>query len=378
MKKKYLNYVFIGGLLLSVGFVSCTKGSSSTQNGNGNGNNTIGNISTVAGGDSTTDKGDGGAATAAGLAEVYSICIDATGNLYISEGLHHRVRKVSTNGIISTYAGTGTSGFSGDGGPATSALLDNPEYMCTDASGKLYISDSWNNRIRTVSTNGIINTVAGSSNIIATKFGDGGQATSAILSWNKGICFDTSNNFYIADYNHNLIRKVSPNGIISSIAGGGSGNSYFSGDGGLATAAKMWGPEGICRDASGNLYVCDYMNKRVRKVSAKGIITTIVGNGSSSFSGDGGQATLAGIDPMAICIDASGNLYIADWGNNRVRKVDTNGIITTVAGGGSSNNIGDGYPATSATVLFPSDVCTDASGNLYIASDHRVRKVTFK
>jgi sugar lactone lactonase YvrE len=336
--------------------------------------NTGGIISTVAGIGFPGFSGDGGAATVAALSYPNNVAVCASGDLYIADTENRRVRKVNTSGIISTVAGNGSPGFSGDGGLATSAGLNYPGDVAVDASGNLYIADIGNQRIRKVSPGGIISTVAGNGSRGFS--GDGGVATSASLNNPIGIAVDASGNIYIVDNGNYRIRKVSTSGIISTVAGTGSGG--FSGDGGPATAATLYNPYGVAVDGSGNLYIADYQNQRIRKVNTSGIISTVAGNGSFGFSGDGGAATAASLNaPYGVAVDASGNLYIADYGNHRIRKVNTSGIISTVAGTGSQGFSGDGGAATSAKLNYPSDVAVDGSGNLYIAdaSNQRIRRV---
>ena len=349
-------------------------------------------IITVAGGAGTgtvSFSGDGGPATAAALEFPAGVAVDASGNIYIADTFNNRIRKVSVGGIITTVAGNGNQGFSGDGGPATSASLSKPIGVAVDVSGNLYISDQYNNRIRRVSTSGIITTVAGSGNVgvvnstVTGGFGgDGGPATSALLNFPWGVAVDASGNLFIADGGGNdRVRKVSANGIITTVAG--NGTYGFSGDGGPATSALLAAPWGVAVDASGNLYISDAANNDLRKVSSDGIITTIAGNQTAGFSGDGGPATAAELsNPFGIAADASGNIYIADEMNDRIRKVSPDGIITTFAGTGgacfpcSASALGDGGPATSALVEAQG-VAVDGSGNVFIAdgTHNRTREV---
>ena len=325
-----------------------------------NGTNLPNNIITTVAGKSTSGfSGDGGAATNASLNHASGVAFDASGNLYIADEANYRIRKVTTNGIITTVAGNGISGYSGDGGAATNASLCNPPRMAFDSSRNLYIDDQCNNRIRKVDANGTITTVVG--NGTAAYAGDGGLAFNASLSNPDGIAFDAFGNLFIADtYNHR-IRKVDANGIITTVAA--IGESF-----------------GVAFDASGNLYFSDYVSGLIRKVNTNGIITTVAGNGISGYSGDGGAATNASLDyPQGFAFDAVGNLYIADTINYRIRKVDINGIITTVAGNGISGYSGDGGAANNAGVGYPISVAFDVSGNLYIADygDSRIREVHF-
>jgi trimeric autotransporter adhesin len=324
-------------------------------------------ISTVAGNGVQGFGGDGGPATSAQLSSPLGVAVDSTGSLYIVDSVNNRIRKVS-GGVITTVAGNGTPGFSGDGGPATSAELRYPSDVAVDSTGNLYITDTNNFRIRKVSK-GVITTVAGNGSPGFS--GDGGPATSAELAASLGIAVDSVGNLYIADSNNSRVRKVA-NGTITTVAGNGlplPGSLGSSGDGGPATSAEVT-PFDVAVDSAGNLYISDANNNRIRKVS-NGVITTIAGNGTSGFSGDGGPATSAELNnPRGLALDSVGNLYIADISNNRMRKV-SNGVITTIAGNGTSGFSGDGGPATSAE-MTPYFVAGDLAGNLYFSdlSDH--------
>jgi sugar lactone lactonase YvrE len=336
-------------------------------------------ITTVAGNGTYGYSGDGGPATKAELNYPQGVAVDASGNLFIADSHNGRIREVGTNGIITTVAGKGgTGGFSGDGGPASNAELDLPTGVAVDASGNLFIADSWNSRIRKVGTNGIITTVAGKGGTGGFS-GDGGPATNAELDVPTGVAVDASGNLFIADCWNSRIRKVGTNGIITTVAG--NGTYGFSGDGGPATKAGLNYSQGVAVDASGNLFIADNNNHRIREVGTNGIITTVAGKGGTGgFSGDGGPATGAELQyPTGVAVDASGNLFIADCFNCRIREVGTNGIITTVAGNGNYGFSGDGGPPTKAQ-LYPSDVAVDASGNLFIADcwNSRIREVGFE
>lgn len=439
-------------------------------------------VTTVAGGGSAI-PGDGGPATNAFLFAPNGVAVDAAGNLYIADSGNNRVRMVSASGTITTLAGTGTAGFSGDNGLALNAQLNSPEYVAVDGAGILYISDTGNNRIRRVSPTGTITTLAGnggagfsgnngpavnaalngpegvavdsagnvfildsnnlrvrkvsSTGVITTvagtgvngNSGDGGLAISAQLSESYGLAIDSFGNLFIASYNSQSIREVSAGGTISTVAGPGafllsnnqaatstqiaptgvavdsSGNFYIAdnsrvykvspqgiittiagtgaccgpGQSNVAAANDNISPQRVSVDLSGNLYITDFYAV-VHKVSPNGLITTIAGNGTPGYSGDGAAATSAKLatSPGGMAIDGGGNLYLADTGNNRIRKISAGGTITTVAGSGVAGFAGDGGSPTVAQLNQPQGVALDAQGNLYIAdtNNHRIRKVT--
>jgi hypothetical protein len=331
-------------------------------------------ITTVVGNGIASHTGDGGQATAAGINSPRAVVFDIAGNLYIADYGNNQIRKVNTLGIITTIAGNGIAGFSGDGGQATAASLNGPKGVKLDILGNIYVSDTYNMRIRKINTLGIIMTIAG--NGVAGFSGDGGQATAAKLNYPERVILDAANNIYIADYYNNRVRKINTAGIITTIAGNGSAG--FSGDGGQATAAGLNQLTEVALDATGNLYIVDFLNNRIRKINTSGIITTIAGNGVAGFSGDGGQATAAKLNnPYGISFDCGGNLYIAEYGNNRIRRIDLTGIITTIAGTGTASYSGDGGQATAASLNGVTGLAFNLSGNLFIAdyNNSRIRKV---
>jgi streptogramin lyase len=348
----------------------CTKKESSNTNTSITGLT----ITTVAGG----GTGDNGVlATAASLRLPYSIFVDASGNIYFTEcSVSNRVRKINTNGIIITVAGDGIAGnlgFAGDGGLAINAQLYFPFGVIGDLSGNIYFTDANNHRIRKVDNNGIITTIAG---------GGGGSTANAPISAigvslnsPAGITMDATGNLYFADYSFDMIFKINTQGILSLVAG--SGNPNYRGDGGLASATGM-NPMGLKLDASGNIYFADKSNNRIRKIDKTGIITTVAGNGTQGFSGDGGSATSAQLNqPVDIAIGDSGIIYISDWWNNRIRKVDPNGVISTFAGNGTSGFGGDGGSPINAVLQNPQGLFIDSKGALYIgdAGNGRIRKI---
>ncbi|NDC40531.1 MAG: hypothetical protein EBZ77_03125, partial [Chitinophagia bacterium] len=330
-------------------------------------------INTIAGWFSAGYAGDSGAATAASLNRPYGIVQDAAGNIYFSEEGNNIIRKVDASGTISTFAGTGSYGFSGDGGPASAATFNYPYGLARDAAGNLYIADNVNNKIRKITAGGIISTFAGTGT--SGSSGDGGAATAATLNRPKGVATDASGNVYILDQS-NKVRKVNTSGIISTFAG--NGTAGFAGDGGAATAARLNGPAGIAFDAAGNAYIADLSNNRIRKVTPAGNISTIAGNSGAGFGGDGGPATAAQLNgPTAVATDRSDNLYIADAGNYRIRVIDRFGNISTQAGTGTSGFSGDGGVASSAQMTTPYGLTTDTLGTIYFTdyTNHRVRKI---
>ena len=340
-------------------------------------------MSTIAGNGTAGFSGDDKPAIASGLNQPKGIAFDATGNMYIADMTNHRVRRVTPDGTISTVAGTGTAGYNGDGGLATGAQLNQPGAIAFDASGNMYIADSQNRRVRKVSTSGIISTVAGTG--VEGYSGDGGAATSAMLHRAVDLAIDASGNVFFADSVDNRVRKISTSGIITTVAG--TGAAGIAGDSGLATSALLNIPSGVAFDTAGNLYIADARNMRIRKITAStGIITTVAGNGTGagtdtgSFSGDNGVATSAGLNtPEGVAVNAAGDIYIADFENYRIRKVaaGTN-VITTVAGTGVDGFSGDGGLAVLATMNLPWSVELDATGNVYVGDlmNNRVRKFT--
>ena len=320
-------------------------------------------------------------ATAAKLGSPTSLVFDSDGNLYVSEctgtfGAKNHILKIDPVGMLTIFAGQGPADFSGDGGAALSAFLYCPWGLAFAPDGSLYMADHGANRVRRIDVDGIITTVVGSGpiGIDAGSFsGDGGPATQATLQEPTEIAFDVEGNLYISDRDNDRIRKVDTNGIITTVAG--NGESGLSADGGQATAGPIDDPAGLAFDSEGRLFFSDSNNFRIRRIDKNGILTTVAGNGDSKFSGDGGQATAAGIVPGNLAFDSEGNLYIVD--GNRIRMIDKNGIITTVAGNATTGSLDDGGPAIDATLFSPIALAFDAEGNLYITEDatSRVRKI---
>lgn len=397
-------------------------------------------VTTVAGTGTLGFSGDGGPATAAKLSGASGIAVDRLGNLFLAESVNHRVRRVDgVTGVITTVAGSATPGFFGvnldfvgEGGPATAAVLGKPTGVAVDAAGNLTITDSASNRIVAVDgRTGLLRTVAGTGG--QSFGGEGGPVGQAAFSQPAAEVFDAAGNAYLADAGNNVVRRVDAlTGVVTTVAG--TGTAGFSGDGGLATAARLKGVNGVAVDAAGNLFLSDAGNSRVRRVDVAtgvittfagngasgaltlngdggpataagvgtpvavaldpagnlliasffsirrvdartGIITTIAGNGDSRFAGDGVPATATGITASALAVDPAGNVYFADAGNLRVRRIDATGLVTTVAGSGRYGFAGDGGPATAAQFVAPAGLALDRDGNLFILDNFRVREV---
>jgi hypothetical protein len=326
------------------------------------------NIFTVAG---TTGalSGDGGPATAATLFGPSGVAATADGGFLIADRLNHRIRRVSPAGTITTVAGT-TSGLSGDGGPASAAQLSPPLAVAATADGGFLIAESNNNRIRRVSPAGTITTVAGTTSGLS---GDGGPATAAQLDGPSGVAATADGGFLIADRGNQRIRQVSPAGIITTVAGTTAG---LAGDGGPATAAQLSSPFGVAATADGGFLIADTANQRIRRVAPAGTITTVAGT-TGGLAGDGGPATAARLSgPFGVAATADGGFLIADTNDSRIRRVSPAGTITTVAGS-TRGLAGDGGPATAAQLNLPLGVAATADGGVLIADsdNHRVRFV---
>jgi len=331
-------------------------------------------ITTIAGTGNAAFSGDGGAATAAAFSLPVFVATDLGGNIYVADQNNNRIRKIDLSGTVTTVAGNGTAAFAGDGGPALDAALNAPTGVFIAPSGDMYIADVGNQRIRVVH-NDVINTVAGNGG--KGYGGDGGAATAATFYNCVRAVVDSAGNIYIADQSNHRVRKVSTNGTIATIAG--TGSEGFSGDSGPATSASLDNPTAIALDHAGNLYICDQFNHRIRKVDKNGIITTIAGTGVAGFGGDGGPATSATLNyPGGMIIDTTGVIFFSDDVNFRVRKIATDGTISTVAGNGTQSFSGDGGLATSASLNGQFGLAITPAGGLVIAdsANNRVRLVS--
>ncbi len=333
-----------------------------------------GNITTIAGNGVYSYSGDGAAATAAQFFAPQATAVDAAGNLYIADTQNNVVRRVDSKGVVSTIAGTGTAGSSGDSGAATAAQLNTPRGVAVDTAGNIYIADTANNKVRKVS-GGTISTYAGTGT--AAYSGDGGAAASAALSAPLELAVDPAGNLYIADTGNNVIRKVSSSGTISTIAG--SATQGYSGDGGNATAAQLNAPQSVALDSAGDVFIADTLNNVIREVNTKGVIQTIAGNGLSGYTGDGGLAVNAEFaGPTSVAVDAAGNIYVAD-STARIRKIFPSGIVNTIGGGNGLGYTGDGGVATSAKVNGATGLAVDSKGNVFFAdtANNAARELSF-
>lgn len=332
-------------------------------------------ITTIFGTGTQSNTGDGGAATSATISQPYEMVADTEGNVYVSGfDAGCQVRKLTPDGRVSTFAGTGTCSSSGDGGPATSATINGAAGLAMGPDGSLYIADGYGARIRKVAPDGTITTVAGTGTNGTT--GDGGAATSAQIYSPRGIAVDLYGNLYISGRDSDRVRKVTPAGVISTLIGNGTGSS--TGDGGAASSATVNFVYGVAAGPDGSVYVAEFDGCRVRKITTAGIVSTFAGTGSCGSSGDGGAATAAQISgPHGVAVDRIGNVYIAERSGDRVRRVDPNGTITTVLGNGSATSTGDGGPASSATVNDPRGLAIDQAGRLLVVdgNGNRVRRV---
>lgn len=334
-----------------------------------------GTIATIAGNGNPGNSGDGGQAREAELSSPQGVALDGKGNVYFTDTFAHVVRRIGTDGVITTVAGRGVAGFGGDGGLGTAALLNEPKGLAIDGEGRIYVADSLNHRLRRIGTDGVITTVAGTG--IGRFSGDGGPAAAAALNEVSGVAVASDGSVFVADLGNARVRKITTDGRIDTVAG--NGNSRYSGDGGAAVAAALDSPQGIGMGVDGAFYLTDSVNNRVRMVAADGTIRTIAGTGASGFGGDGGPAVEAELrHPQGTVVRGNdGSIYFSDRKNNRIRKITADGTIQTVAGNGAAGFAGDGGPAVAAALNFPTDVELDADGSLYIADsgNHRIRRV---
>ncbi|EFC36497.1 predicted protein [Naegleria gruberi] len=335
-----------------------------------------GTINTVAGTGDSRFGGDGDLATKAQLNYPMGIAISSTGEIYIADTFNERIRRIALNGTINTIAGTGVLGLSGDGDLATKAQLNTPRGIAISSTGEIYFADTSNQRIRRIALNGIIDTIAGTGD---PRFGgDGDLATKAQLNSPRGIAISSTGEIYIADTYNQRIRRIALNTNISTFAGSGFGYSGYVGDGGLSTDALLNTPLSVACSSNGEIYIADTYNHRIRKISLNNTITTIAGTGDSGFSGDGGLAINARLSsPADIVVNSNGVIYFSDYDNNRIRKIASNGIITTVVGSGVIGSGGDGGLAINAQLNRPYGITFNSNAEMYIVErmGSRIRKV---
>ncbi|MBI3684540.1 MAG: hypothetical protein HY235_29560 [Acidobacteria bacterium] len=333
-----------------------------------------GGLLTTLAGASGQFRGEGTRADQALLYAPSDVAMDSDG-LLIADSGNHRLRRITPAGLIVTLAGDGESGSRGDGGPAQRSRLSSPRGVTADRSGNIYIADTDNHAVRKITSDGQIQTVAGAGT--AGFNGEIVPAQQAQLSSPTGVAVDPGGSLYIADTGNHRVRRIIPGGYLLTMMG--TGRKGFSGDGGVGLNAQLDRPLGICFDRAGNLYIADSGNHRIRKVSKEGYVSTVAGKGTAGFSGDGGAAVEARLNqPVAVSADSTGALFISDAGNACVRRVTPDGLIATIAGSGAPGFSGDGGPALSAKFEEPAGIAADAAGNVYVADrlNHRIRKLT--
>ena len=324
----------------------------------------LGVFNTGAGNGIASFSGDGGQAASAQLGAPGSVAVDQSGNLYIADSQNNRVRKISASGVITTIAGTGVAGFSGDGASPTAAMLNGPMGVAVDQFGDVFVADTGNNRIRKVTNTGVIYTVVGNGN--AGFLGDGGSAPKAALHSPQSVAVDVAGNLYIADTMNHRVRMATPTLNIQTIAG--NGHPGFSGDGAAGINAQLNSPAAVALDSAGNIYIADRDNGRIRMLNTSGVINTVAGSAGANGIGDGGPAIAAQLSaPQGVAVDANGNLFLSDTGHNRIREVFSNGSIVTVAGTGACCYAGDGGPAANSRVNTPRGLAIDATGKIFVA-----------
>ena len=331
-----------------------------------------GMLTTFAGTGDWGDGGDGGPASQANLNDPSGVEVDAAGNVYIAEEFGHRVRRVDATGRITTFAGTGDPGYGGDGGPAFDARISYPVGVAVDSVGNVFVADTGNSRIRRVDAEGLVATFAGTRD--QGYGGDGGPASDAQLMDPANVAVDAAGNVYVADRRDNRVRKIDTSGMITTVAG--TGDPGNAGDGGPASQARFRRPEGVAVDSSGAVYVADRDNNRIRKIDASGTITAFAGTGDRGNDGDGGPASQAQFrSPEGVALDSLGNVYVADRDNHVVRKIDPSGVISTMAGTGEWGYYGASRLVSEAQFQFPTGAALDPSGNLLFGDSDRVWKL---
>jgi streptogramin lyase len=318
-------------------------------------------VSTLAGSENGFANGTGSAAK---FSFPIGICTDAAGNVYVGDGSNHLIRKITPTGIVTSFAGS-TQGFADGTGAA--ARFNTIGGVGIDASGNFYACDIANYAIRKITPAAVVTTFAGGA-----EGSSNGQGTAAQFKYPVGVCADPSGNIYVADNKNHLIRKITPAGAVSTFAG----SEVIGNADGTGSIAQFEEPYGICSDASGNIYVADNVSSRIRKITPAGVVTTIAGSAGTGFA-DGNVSAAKFDQPDGICVDAQGNIYVSDYNNNRIRKITPAGAVSTIAGGLQGNNDG---PAGQARFYKPGNICLDNQGNIYVADryNHRIRKIVME
>jgi len=305
-----------------------------------------------------------GAGNAASFCDPIAVAVDAADNVYVADTLNHRIRKITSGGVVTTLAGSGAQG--NDDGTGTSASFNHPAGIAVDSSGNVYVADDHSHRIRKVTSGGVVTTLAGSG---SATFADG-VGTAASFNYPSGVAVDLSGNVYIADFQNNRIRKITASGVVSTLAGTGD----FGHVDGSVTAASFEWPDGVAVDVSGNVYVADRNNRCIRKITLSGVVSTLAGSGPGTFA-DGTGTAAAFNYTLGVTVDESGNVYVADMGNNRIRKITPSGVVSTLAGSGSAD-YADGY-GTSAIFNQPQGIAVDFNKNIFVADtgNNRIREI---
>lgn len=317
-------------------------------------------VSTLAG--SSSAGSQNGQGTASFFAP-FGAAIDSAGNIYVADVWNHRIRKITSTGLVSTFAGSGFSGS--QDGQATLATFNSPHGVAVDPTGIVYVADTSNNKIRIISTAGVVSTFAGNG----TQGSQNGQGSSATFWGPYGVALDSAGNVYVVDTGNHLIRKITPTGVVSTFAGSGSAGSQN----GQGTVATFNFPRGIATDSAGNVYVADWFNHNIRKITPTGLVSTLAGSGSAgSQNGQGSAASFDG--PRGVTVDSSGNVYVADTGNRQIRKISASGLVSTLAGSGATGS--QNGLSTSASFEGPSGVVVDSTGNIYVVDVLNIRKIS--
>jgi len=331
--------------------------------------NSSSNVTTFAG--SGTIGATDATGTAASFYRPFGVAVDSSGNIYVADYYNHKIRKVTSSGVVSTLAGSGTSGSTDATG--TAASFNYPTDVAVDSSGNIYVADKNNNKIRKITPAGVVTTLAGSADNSSGSVD--GTGTAASFNFPSGLALDSSGNIYVADYSNNKIRKVTPAGVVTTLAGS-TDNSSGSADG-TGSAAKFNGPSGVALDSSGNIYVADLKNQKIRKITPAGVVTTLAGSADNSSGSVDGTGTAASFNyPTGVAVDSSGNIYVGDFNNHKIRKITPDGVVTTLAGSGTAGGV-DGT-SSEASFSYPAGVALDSSGNVYVADygNHKIRKIT--